>query len=183
MQSCTKLIVTCFGDWLRIYLKTMGISDNSMCANLSNPANPFNPASLSNPANPSSLQITNLLLARGAGGRGEALRSAPTPQGVKGVPIPQMQFLRFSGSWGSGGVRPFRRPLPKTNPKVIKNRIKKKSRILTPNGLPKGPSKSQKSHQICKMAPSNPFRELFWPLPFQKGFPSRPQGPPEPQKS
>ena len=69
-----KLIVTCFGDWLRIYLKTMGSSDDSMCANLWNPANPFNPASLANPANPSSLQITNLPLARGAGGMGEALR-------------------------------------------------------------------------------------------------------------
>ena len=56
------------------------------------------PGNLSNPANPSSLQITSQLVARGAGGRGEALRSAPTPQGVKGVPIPLMQFLRFSGS-------------------------------------------------------------------------------------
>ena len=178
MQSCTKLIVTCFGDWLRIYLETMGSSDNSMCANLSNPANPFNPASLSNPANPSSLQITNLLLARGAGGRGAALRSAPTPQGVKGVPIPLMQFLNFLRFLSLRGVRPFRRPLQKVTPKLIKNRIKKKSRILTENGLPKGPSKSQKSHKICKMAPSNTFRELFWPLSFQKGFPSPLQGPP-----
>ena len=54
-----------------------------------------NPANLSNP---SSLQINSQLVARGAGGRGEALGSAPTPQGVKGVPIPLMQFLRFSGS-------------------------------------------------------------------------------------
>ena len=37
-----------------------------------------------NPADPFRFQMTNLLLARGAGGRGEALRSAPTPQGVKG---------------------------------------------------------------------------------------------------
>ena len=88
------------------------------------------------------------------------------------VPVRFFRFLRLRG------VRPCRRPLPKVTPKVIKNRIKKKSRILTPNGLPKGPSKSQKSHQICKMAPSNTFRELFWPLPFQKGFPSPLQGPP-----
>ena len=46
-----------------------------------------------NPANPFSLQISSQLVTRGAGGRGEALGSAPTPQGVKGVPIPQMQFL------------------------------------------------------------------------------------------
>ena len=32
------------------------------------------PGNLSNPANPSSLQITSQLVARGAGGRGEALR-------------------------------------------------------------------------------------------------------------
>ena len=32
------------------------------------------PGNLSNPANPSSLQITSRLVARGAGGRGEALR-------------------------------------------------------------------------------------------------------------
>ena len=51
-----------------------------------------------NPANPFSLQISSQLVTRGAGGRGEALGSAPTPQGVKGVPIPLMQFLRFSGS-------------------------------------------------------------------------------------
>ena len=45
------------------------------------------------------LQITNLLLGRGAGGRGEALRSAPTPQGVKGVLSIQVQVLvRSSGS-------------------------------------------------------------------------------------
>ena len=38
------------------------------------------PGNLSNPANPSSLQITNRLVARGAGGRGEALRSAAPRQ-------------------------------------------------------------------------------------------------------
>ena len=53
----------------------------------------FNPGNPSNPANPFSLQISSQLVTRGAGGRGEALGSAPTPQGVKGVPIPQMQFL------------------------------------------------------------------------------------------
>ena len=36
--------------------------------------------------NPFSLQISSQLVTIGAGGRGEALRSAPTPQGVKGVP-------------------------------------------------------------------------------------------------
>ena len=76
--------------------------------------NDLNPANLSNP---SSLQINSQPVAEGAGGRGEALESAPTPQGVKGVPIPLMQFLRSWGSWGSGEVRPFRRPLPKSDPK------------------------------------------------------------------
>ena len=38
------------------------------------------PADLSNPANPFRLQIRNLLVARGAGGRGEALRSAAPRQ-------------------------------------------------------------------------------------------------------
>ena len=65
----------------------------------------------------------------------------------------------------------------------MKNPIRKKFRFLIPNGLPKGPSKSQKSHQICKMASSNRFRELFWTLPFQKWFPSPLQRPPEPHKS
>ena len=35
------------------------------------------PGNLSNPANPSSLQITSQLVARGAGGRGEALIYPP----------------------------------------------------------------------------------------------------------
>ena len=41
----------------------------------------FIPGSLANPTNPSSLQISGHLAARGAGGRGEALRSDPTLQG------------------------------------------------------------------------------------------------------
>ena len=41
-------------------------------------SNDFNTANLSNP---SSLQINSQLVAWGAGGRGEALVSAPTPQG------------------------------------------------------------------------------------------------------
>jgi hypothetical protein len=47
-------------------------------------SNDFNPANLSNP---SSLQINSQLVAIGAGGRGEALRSAPTPSGVQGVSL------------------------------------------------------------------------------------------------
>ena len=79
-------------------------------------------------------------------------------------------------------VRPCRRPLPKVHQKVIKNGIRKMSRILTENGLPKGPSKSQKSHKICKMGASNAFRELLCPLSVQKRFSNRLQTPPEPQK-
>ena len=47
------------------------------------------------------------MLLGGAGGRGEALRSAPTPQGVKGVPIPLMQFLNFLRFLSLRGVRPL----------------------------------------------------------------------------
>ena len=43
----------------------------------------FNPANPSNAANPFSLQISSQLVTTGAGGRGEALRSAPTPQGYR----------------------------------------------------------------------------------------------------
>ena len=150
--------------------------DSEQCSLNFNPGNPWNPA------NPFTLQISSQLVARGAGGRGEALRSAPTPQGVKGVPIPQMQFLNFLRFFCLRGVRPFRRPLQKVTPKLIKNRIKKKSRILTENGLPKGPSKSQKSDQICKMGLSNALRDLLCSLSFEKRVPSRLQGPPEPQK-
>ena len=49
-------------------------------------SNDFNPANFPDPSNPSNLQIISQLVARGAGGRGEALRFAPTPQGVLGVP-------------------------------------------------------------------------------------------------
>ena len=62
-----------------------------------------------------------------------------------------------------------------------KNRIRKKFRILTQNGLPTGPSKSQKSHKIRKMGASNAFRELLRPLSVQKRFSSRLLTPPEPQ--
>ena len=138
-----------------------------------------------NPKDPFRLQTTSLLVTRGAGGRGEALRSAPTPQGYRAcqcsldpgpVPVRFFRFLRLR--W----VRPCRRPLQKVIQKVIKNPIRKLIRLLTPNGLPKGPSKFQKSVKICKMGFSNTFRELFWPLSFQKWFPSRLQGPPEFQK-
>ena len=142
-------------------------------------SNDFNPTNLSNP---SSLQINSQLVARGAGGRGEALGSAPTPQGVKGVLGPQFSSSVPEVLEAQGESAPAAGPYPKVHQKFIKNRIRKKLRFLIPNGLPKGPSKSQKSHQISKMAPSNSFGELLWPLSFQKGFPSRSQGPPEPQK-
>ena len=71
---------------------------------------------------------------------------------------------------------------PKVHQKVIKNRIRNNIRFLNPNGFPKGPSKSQKSHQMCKMVASKAFPELSRLLLLQKGFQSRPQGPPEPQK-
>ena len=111
-----------------------------------------------------------------------SLKIRPHPAGCdrRVKDLGQVRSFRFLKT--SRGVRLCRRPLQKVHQKVIKNRIKKKSRILTPNGLPKGPSKSQKSDQICKMVASNTLRELFWPLSFQKRFPGRPQGPPEPQK-
>ena len=73
--------------------------------NLSNPANP---------ANPSSLQITSQLVARGAGGRGEALRSALTPQGYRACQGGFSPFPRFlsdpSGFEGSGRSAPAAGP-------------------------------------------------------------------------
>ena len=62
------------------------------------------------PANPCSQQIRSQLVARGAGGRGEALRSAPTPQGVTGRAKPE---VRSSGSKGSGGSAPAAGPSKK----------------------------------------------------------------------
>ena len=45
------------------------------------PLNSILETNFSIPANPFSLQISSQLVARGAGGRGEALGSAPTPEG------------------------------------------------------------------------------------------------------
>ena len=143
----------------------------------------FNPGNPSNPTNPCSQQVNSQLITRGAGGRGEALRSAPTPKGYRACQegfSPTVDFCLILRFWRFREVRPCRRPLPKLNQKVIKNRIRKKFRILSQNGLPKGPSKSQKSDQICKMGLPNALRELVCPLSFQKWFPSRLQRPPEP---
>ena len=108
--------------------------------------------------------------------------SAPTPQGVTGrvEPLASVRSFRFLKT--PRGSRPCRRPLQKVHQKVIKNQIRKFIRFLTPNGLPKGPSKSQISDKICKIGNSNTFRELFGLLSFQKWFPSRLQGPLESQK-
>ena len=111
--------------------------------------------------------------------QGRSLKNPPPPRRVWRA----CQFHRCSSSVpevleAQGESAPAAGPYPKVHQKFIKNRVRKKFRISTENGLPQGPSKSQKSHKICKMAPSSPFRELFWPLPFQKGFPSPLQGPP-----
>ena len=64
-----------FDDYIQINLETIGSSIDFMSSiQTGRSFNPANPANLSNPANPSSQQITKLLFARGAGGRGEALR-------------------------------------------------------------------------------------------------------------
>ena len=98
-----------------------------------------------------------------------------------------MQGPQFSSSVpevleAQGESAPAAGPYPKVHQKFIKNRVRKKFRISTENGLPQGPSKSQKSHKICKMGASNAFRELLCPLSVQKRFSSRLQTPPEPQK-
>ena len=134
-----------------------------------------------------SLQFTNYPTAISQRGRrqGRSLKIRPHPEGVQGVPLGGALFWFLSdpsGFEGSGRSAPAAGPYPKVSQKVIKNRIRKNIRFLTPNCIPKGPSKSQKSHQICKMDLSNTFRELLWQLSFQKRVPSRPQGPPEPQK-
>ena len=134
-----------------------------------------------------SLQSCNLLrLFLPIPGRrqGRSLEIRPHPAGCEGRAAggALRTIVRSSISEGSGGSAPAAGPYPKVPVKVIKNRIKNLIRFLTPNGLPKGPSKSQKSDKICKLGPSNTFGEVFWPLSCQKGFPSHFQRPPEPQK-
>ena len=61
--------------------------------------NDSNPADLSNPTSPVRLQITNLLVARGAGGKGEALRVTPTPRGSRTCQsVAQRSFIFFYSS-------------------------------------------------------------------------------------
>ena len=138
-------------------------------------------------ANAFSLQISKPLLIWGAGGRGEALRSAPTPQGYRACPERFSALLQvpvwFSGPEGSGASAPSAGP-PTFFPQIwSKIELIKGSESLTPNWLPKELSKSKKSYQICKMATSNSFWELLWPLSLQKRFSSHPPGPPKPQQS
>ena len=131
------------------------------------------------------IQISNYKSAGWQRGRrqGRSLQIRPHPSGCEGRDGPSDQVLSgSSGSWGSGRVRPCRRPLQKVTRKVIKNRIRKLIRFLTPNGFPKGPSKSQKSDKIWKMELSNVLWKLLCPLSFQKWFPSRLHRPPERQK-
>ena len=109
--------------------------------------NDFNPANLSNP---SSLQITNQLVARGAGGRGEALRSAPTPQGYRACQGSFSSFPKFlqtlqvsSDSEGSGGP-PLPPAPPKIEPKIDQKSNQKKHQIFDPKWPPKGTLKISK---------------------------------------
>ena len=73
-------------------------------------------ADLSNPASPFRLRITDLLVARRAAGRDEALRIRPHPAGVKGVSkalasqVPFRQNLQVPGSERSGGSAPAAGP-------------------------------------------------------------------------
>ena len=129
------------------------------------------------------LQIVRQLIAGGAGGRGEALGSAPTPQGVKGVLGPQMQFLSSWGSWGSGGVRPCRRPLPKSSPKVHKKSSQKKVQNFDPKWPPKGTLKISKISPNLQNGTLKHLSRALLAAFIAGRVPSRPQGPPEPQKS
>ena len=91
-----------------------------------------------------SLQISRPLVTRGAGGRGEALRSAPTPQGVKGVPIPLMQFLNFLRFLRLRGVRPLPPAPPKSDPKIDQKSNQKKVQNFDPEWPSKGTLKISK---------------------------------------
>ena len=113
-------------------------------ANLSNPANPFNPASLSNPANPSSLQITNLLLARGAGGRGEALRIRPHPAGCEGRANSTDAVPQFPQVLESQGGPPLPPAPPKSDPKINQKSNQTKVQNFDPKWPSKGTLKNSK---------------------------------------
>ena len=97
------------------------------------------------------------LIAGGAGGRGEALGSAPTPQGVKGVPIPLMQFLNFLRFLSLRGVRPLPPAPPKIDLKIDEKSNQKKVQIFDPKWPPKGTLK------ITKISP-NLQNGIFKPL-------------------
>ena len=79
-----------------------------------------------------------------AGGRVGALRSAPTPQGVKGVSGALMQLLRFFRFLRLRGVRLCRRPLPKSDPKSDQKSNQKKVQNFDPKWPPKGTLKISK---------------------------------------
>ena len=95
---------------------------------------------------------------KGAGGRGEALRFAAPPKGEPGVLDYSAAFSAKSARGFPDEVHPCRRPLPKLNQKVSKNRTWKKVAFLGPKGskmYPKGHPKSKKND---KNAPKDPSR-------------------------
>ena len=87
---------------------------------------------------------SNLLVARGAGGRGEALKSAPTPQGVKGVMAPLTRSCLIPQVLKLREVRPCRRPLPKSSSKVHQKSNQEMDQIFDPKWPPKGTLKITK---------------------------------------
>ena len=104
----------------------------------------FNTANLSNP---SSLQINSQLVARGAGGRGEALESAPTPKGYRACQegfsptVGSCQVLQVLKAQGGPPLPPAP---PKIEPKIDQKSNQKKVQNFDPKWPPKGTLKISK---------------------------------------
>ena len=128
-------------------------------------SNDFNPTNLSNP---SSLQINSQPVARGAGGRGEALGSAPTPQGVKGVSNPQVQFLRNFRFLRLRGGPPLPPAPPKIEPKFDQKSNPKKVQIFDPKWPPKGTLKISKMSPNLQNGTLKPFSRALLAAPISE---------------
>ena len=106
----------------------------------------FNPG-VSILTNAFSLQISRTLITKGAGGRGEALRSAPTPQGVTGRVKDLGQVRSFQVLEDLQGVPPLPPAPPKSSSKSDQKSNQKIYQIFDPKWPPKGTLK------ISKMSP------------------------------
>jgi hypothetical protein len=133
-------------------------------------SNDFNPANLSNP---SSLQINSQLVAIGAGGRGEALISAPTPSGVQGVSLALAVIWFLSDSQvlkAQGGPPLPPAPPQKFTKKWSKIESKKTSDFWPQMASQRDPQNLKNLTKSAKWQPRTPFESSFGRFHFRKGF-------------